>query len=231
MKRGAAARSQRQRLDLLRSRRASASFCVSALLAARSACSASRRSIFTRCRSSRWPRWLGFGARAASAGQALALGFGFGLGYFLTGTSWVYVSMHDFGGMPLPIAGFRYGCSSALYLALLPGGQRVVVRANAGAHAWVKFVRRVSGGMEPDGMDARLDLHRLSVARLSAIRSRRPDRCRDSPPCSAATASRLLAAASAGLLVLAHPATRCCAAAERGASGCCERHASCAVAL
>ncbi len=42
--------------------------------------------------------------RASSAGQALALGFGFGLGYFFTGTSWVYVSMHDFGGMPWPVA-------------------------------------------------------------------------------------------------------------------------------
>jgi apolipoprotein N-acyltransferase len=57
--------------------------------------------------------------RSRSAGQALGLGLGFGLGYFLTGTSWVYVSMHDFGGMAWPVAGFAtvFFCS---YLALFP---------------------------------------------------------------------------------------------------------------
>ncbi|HTS54588.1 MAG TPA: apolipoprotein N-acyltransferase [Burkholderiales bacterium] len=57
--------------------------------------------------------------RSQSAGQALVLGVGFGLGYFLTGTSWVYVSMHDFGGMAWPVAGFAtlFFCS---YLALFP---------------------------------------------------------------------------------------------------------------
>jgi apolipoprotein N-acyltransferase len=57
--------------------------------------------------------------RARSAGQTLTLGFAFGLGYFFTGTSWVYVSMHDFGGMPWPVAGIATAifCS---YFALLP---------------------------------------------------------------------------------------------------------------
>ena len=57
--------------------------------------------------------------RSRSAGQALTLGLGFGLGYFLTGTSWVYVSMHDFGGMAWPVAGFAtaFFCT---YLALFP---------------------------------------------------------------------------------------------------------------
>jgi apolipoprotein N-acyltransferase len=57
--------------------------------------------------------------RGRSAGQAFVLGLGFGLGYFLTGTSWVYVSMHDFGGMAWPVAGFAtaFFCS---YLALFP---------------------------------------------------------------------------------------------------------------
>src|SRR5215813_476087 len=42
--------------------------------------------------------------RTHTAAQAVTLGFGFGLGFFLTGTSWIYVSMHDFGGMPTPVA-------------------------------------------------------------------------------------------------------------------------------
>jgi apolipoprotein N-acyltransferase len=57
--------------------------------------------------------------RSRSAGQSFALGLFFGLGFFLTGTSWVYVSMHDFGGMAWPVAGFAtaFFCS---YLALFP---------------------------------------------------------------------------------------------------------------
>jgi len=43
--------------------------------------------------------------RAPSPRAAAALGFVFGLGHFLVGVSWVYVSLHDFGGLPAPIAG------------------------------------------------------------------------------------------------------------------------------
>lgn len=43
--------------------------------------------------------------RSDVATHAIGSGLAFGLGYFLVGTSWVYVSMHDFGGMPWPIAG------------------------------------------------------------------------------------------------------------------------------
>ncbi len=32
------------------------------------------------------------------------LGFAFGLGYFGAGVSWIYVSLHDFGAMPMPLA-------------------------------------------------------------------------------------------------------------------------------
>ena len=46
--------------------------------------------------------WL----RAPSPRAAATLGFAFGLGHFLVGVSWVYVSIHDFGGLPAPIAGF-----------------------------------------------------------------------------------------------------------------------------
>ena len=57
--------------------------------------------------------------QAPTARRAAMIGFCFGLGYFLTGVSWVYVSMHDFGGMAVPIAAFAttFFCS---YLALFP---------------------------------------------------------------------------------------------------------------
>ncbi|MBE0612209.1 MAG: apolipoprotein N-acyltransferase [Burkholderiales bacterium] len=46
--------------------------------------------------------WLWQGA--ASPRRAAALGFAFGLGLFLGGVSWVYVSLHEFGAMPAPLA-------------------------------------------------------------------------------------------------------------------------------
>ena len=42
--------------------------------------------------------------RADSARSAAWLGFAWGLGCFLTGVSWVYVSLHDVGGMAMPLA-------------------------------------------------------------------------------------------------------------------------------
>lgn len=57
--------------------------------------------------------------RAPSRRDAALIGFGFGLGYFLVGVSWVYVSLHDFGAMPAPLAGILtlFFC---VYLALFP---------------------------------------------------------------------------------------------------------------
>ncbi|HSG21449.1 MAG TPA: apolipoprotein N-acyltransferase [Azonexus sp.] len=52
--------------------------------------------------------WLGLFAlllRADSAKQAALTGLSFGLGFFLTGVSWVYVSLSVFGGMPWWLAG------------------------------------------------------------------------------------------------------------------------------
>jgi apolipoprotein N-acyltransferase len=46
-------------------------------------------------------------------------GFWFGLGFFAAGVSWVYVSMSEFGGMPLPLAVFATAFFCA-FLALFP---------------------------------------------------------------------------------------------------------------
>ncbi|MFM8758140.1 MAG: apolipoprotein N-acyltransferase [Methylophilaceae bacterium] len=43
--------------------------------------------------------------QTSSAGQAARLGFIFGLGFFIAGIHWIYVSLHDVGGMPWWMAG------------------------------------------------------------------------------------------------------------------------------
>ena len=57
--------------------------------------------------------------RANTLRQAVLLGLLWGLGCFLTGVSWVYVSMHDVGGMPLPMAG-TMTVLFCFYLSLFP---------------------------------------------------------------------------------------------------------------
>src|ERR1044071_4820786 len=54
--------------------------------------------------------WSGAGPR-----RAFLTGFAFGLGLFGAGVSWVYVSLHTFGGMPAPLAGL----ATFLFCALL----------------------------------------------------------------------------------------------------------------
>jgi apolipoprotein N-acyltransferase len=58
-------------------------------------------------------------SQAATPRAAAAAGFAFGLGFFLFGVSWVYVSLHDFGAMPVPLAAAATFLFCA-FLALLP---------------------------------------------------------------------------------------------------------------
>jgi apolipoprotein N-acyltransferase len=51
----------------------------------------------------------------AAPRRAFWLGYGFGLGFFGAGVSWVYVSMHTFGAMPVALA----GAATALFCAFL----------------------------------------------------------------------------------------------------------------
>jgi len=57
--------------------------------------------------------------QVATPRAAAWLGFAFGLGFFLAGVSWIYVSLHDFGGMPLLVAGF-FTLLFCAWLALFP---------------------------------------------------------------------------------------------------------------
>ena len=58
--------------------------------------------------------------RADSPRRAAAIGWWFGLGFFLTGVSWVYVSLDTFGAMPAPLAAF-FTLLFCAFLALFPG--------------------------------------------------------------------------------------------------------------
>ena len=58
-------------------------------------------------------------SRAESPRAAAATGFAYGLGLFLFGVSWVYVSLHDFGAMPAPLAAVATFLFCA-FLALFP---------------------------------------------------------------------------------------------------------------
>jgi apolipoprotein N-acyltransferase len=51
--------------------------------------------------------------------RCFSRGFWFGLGLYGAGVSWVYVSLHTFGGMPAPLAGFAT-LGYCAFLALFP---------------------------------------------------------------------------------------------------------------
>src|SRR3954462_14768270 len=63
--------------------------------------------------------WLAHAWTAHSPRQCLWIGFAFGLGYFGGGVSWVYVSLHQFGGMPPALAALATLIFCA-FLALFP---------------------------------------------------------------------------------------------------------------
>lgn len=72
---------------------------------------------------------------AHSLRYAALLGFVWGLGFFLTGVSWVYVSLHDVGGMALPLAAAATLLFSA-YLAVFPALAGYVFKRFSLNSAW-----------------------------------------------------------------------------------------------
>src|SRR5438128_5600120 len=63
--------------------------------------------------------WLAHAWTARSPRPCLCIGFAFGLGYFGGGVSWVYVSLHQFGGMP-PVLAALATLIFCAFLALFP---------------------------------------------------------------------------------------------------------------
>ena len=57
--------------------------------------------------------------RADRPSAAAWLGFAFGLGLFVAGIGWIYVALHDYGGMPLPLA-LPATLLFAAFIALFP---------------------------------------------------------------------------------------------------------------
>lgn len=83
---------------------------------------------------------FGLCRRAATPFRAALLGYGYGLGFFLAGVSWVYVSLHDVGGMAAPVAAIATLLFCG-YLALFPA-----------LAAWLGR-RFLMGGSRPAGAD------------------------------------------------------------------------------
>ncbi|MEO8005342.1 MAG: apolipoprotein N-acyltransferase [Betaproteobacteria bacterium] len=70
-----------------------------------------------------------------SMGATAGIGFAFGAGMFLAGVSWVYVSLHFYGGMAMPVAAFAtllfcailacYPALAGIAMWLVPGDARL----------------------------------------------------------------------------------------------------------
>ncbi|MDH4285725.1 MAG: apolipoprotein N-acyltransferase, partial [Gallionellaceae bacterium] len=79
-------------------------------------------------------QWL----RAKDARSAALLGFSFGLGLFIAGVGWVYVALHDYGGMPpflALLATLLFSACLALFPALAGYAQ-----ARINAPEWQRIV-------------------------------------------------------------------------------------------
>jgi apolipoprotein N-acyltransferase len=72
----------------------------------------------------------------AAPRRAFWTGYAFGLGLFSAGVSWVYVSLHNFGGMPMPLAALATLLFCA-FLALFPAAA-AWLQARIPARTWVR---------------------------------------------------------------------------------------------
>lgn len=77
-------------------------------------------------------------AQAGTTKQAFKIGWAFGLGFFLAGVSWIYISLHTFGAMPLPLAALATLLFCA-FLALFPATVGYAV-ARSGRSSAIKLM-------------------------------------------------------------------------------------------
>ncbi|SFN60415.1 apolipoprotein N-acyltransferase [Nitrosospira briensis] len=77
-----------------------------------------------------------FWRRSVTPFRAALLGFSFGMGMFGAGVTWIYVSLHDFGGMPMAAAVVALIVLCA-YLALFPAAAGWVLKKLSIASPWV----------------------------------------------------------------------------------------------
>lgn len=78
---------------------------------------------------------LYYNVRTDTVRVAIGKGFAFGLAYFGVGVSWVYVSLHDFGMMPLPLAVVATILFCA-FLALFPAAALGLTQRLGQAGGW-----------------------------------------------------------------------------------------------
>ncbi len=74
-----------------------------------------------------------------SPASAAKIGFAFGLGLFITGISWIYVALHDYGEMPTLLAAL-VTLLFAAFIALLPalaGYLQAIFKASNGLQVWL----------------------------------------------------------------------------------------------
>jgi apolipoprotein N-acyltransferase len=80
--------------------------------------------------------WLLSSTATGRLGYGTLLGFAFGLGWFLTGTSWIYVSLHYYGALPMLLAGFATFLFCA-GIALLPAFSALLFARLNRPSAWL----------------------------------------------------------------------------------------------
>jgi apolipoprotein N-acyltransferase len=82
---------------------------------------------------------LALGVRDATPRQAAGRGFAFGIGWLVSGLWWLYISMHDYGGMPAPLAG--------LAVLLLAAFLSLYFAAGMALFAWARRGRPLADGL------------------------------------------------------------------------------------
>ena len=69
-----------------------------------------------------------FWRRSATPFSAALLGFSFGMGMFGAGVTWIYVSLHDFGGMPMAAAVLALSTGAATLLGIRLANEGIASR-------------------------------------------------------------------------------------------------------